>query len=62
MFESSLQAQFVIPMAVSLSFAVIFATLTPLILLPCLLYIANELKAIPQQGAKAIKRQLSKAF
>ncbi|NNG43220.1 efflux RND transporter permease subunit [Pseudoalteromonas sp. NEC-BIFX-2020_002] len=62
MFESSLQAQFVIPMAVSLSFAVLFATLTSLILLPCLLYIANELKTIPQQGAKAIKLQLLKAF
>ena len=46
MFESSLQAQFVIPMAVSLSFSVLFSMFISLILLPCLLFIAYEWKAM----------------
>ncbi|OUL58003.1 efflux RND transporter permease subunit [Pseudoalteromonas ulvae] len=46
MFESSLQAQFVIPMAVSLSFAILFSMFISLILLPCLLFIAYEWKAM----------------
>lgn len=41
MFESSLQAQFVIPMAISLSFSVMFATLVSLVMVPCL-YLAQE--------------------
>lgn len=36
MFETSLQAAFVIPMAVALGFAVMYATLVTLILVPCL--------------------------
>ncbi|WP_446893553.1 efflux RND transporter permease subunit, partial [Acinetobacter sp. NS4_7] len=36
MFETSLQARFVIPMAVALGFAVMFATLLTLFLVPCL--------------------------
>ena len=42
MFESSLQARFVIPMAVSLGFAVLFATLITLILVPCLYLILDD--------------------
>ncbi|MDP4537709.1 efflux RND transporter permease subunit [Alkalimonas collagenimarina] len=44
MFETSLQAQFVIPMAISLSFAVLFATLITLILVPCLYVILDDAK------------------
>jgi multidrug efflux pump subunit AcrB len=39
--ETSLQAQFLIPMAISLSFGVLFATLITLLLVPCL-YLALE--------------------
>ena len=36
LFETSMQAQFVIPMALSLSFGIVFATAITLILIPCL--------------------------
>ena len=39
--ETSLQAQFVIPMAVSLAFGVLFATVVTLLLIPCM-YVALE--------------------
>ncbi|MCC5851887.1 MAG: efflux RND transporter permease subunit [Alkalimonas sp.] len=54
MFETSLQAQFVIPMAVSLSFAVLFATLITLVLVPCLYLILEDCK----RPFKALKRRL----
>ena len=43
--ESSLQAQFVIPMAVSLGFGIIFATVITLILIPCLYIVLDDVKA-----------------
>ena len=43
MFETSLQAAFVIPMAVALGFAVMYATLVTLILVPCLYLILLDL-------------------
>nr|WP_235869458.1 efflux RND transporter permease subunit [Veronia nyctiphanis] len=46
MFETSLQARFVIPMAVSLGFAVLFATLVTLILVPCLYLMLLDLSLI----------------
>lgn len=46
MFEPSLQAQFVIPMAVSLGCAVLFATLITLILVPCLYLIMHDFGAL----------------
>ena len=42
MFETSLQAAFVIPMAVALGFAVLYATLVTLILVPCLYMILQD--------------------
>ena len=45
MFETSLQAKFVIPMAVGLGFAVLYATLVTLVLVPCLYMILEDLKA-----------------
>jgi multidrug efflux pump subunit AcrB len=45
MFETSLQAKFVIPMAVALGFAVLYATLVTLVLVPCLYMILEDLKA-----------------
>ncbi len=43
MFETSLQATFVIPMAVGLGFAVMYATLVTLVLVPCLYLILQDL-------------------
>lgn len=43
MFESSLQAKLVVPMAVALGFAVLFATVITLILVPCLYLILQDL-------------------
>lgn len=44
MFETSLQAKFVIPMAVALGFAVMYATLLTLILVPCLYMILADVR------------------
>lgn len=44
MLESSVQAQFLIPMAVSLAFGVLFATFVTLILVPSSYYILEDLK------------------
>jgi multidrug efflux pump subunit AcrB len=43
MFETSLQASFVIPMAVALGFAVLYATIVTLVLVPCLYIILLDL-------------------
>lgn len=42
--ETSLSAQMVIPMAVSLGFGILFATVITLILIPCLYVILNDVK------------------
>ncbi len=44
-FETSLQAQFVIPMAISLGVGIIFATVITLFLIPCLYLILEDFKA-----------------
>ncbi len=41
--EPSLQAQMVIPMAVSLGFGIIFATVITLLLVPCLYIVLDDL-------------------
>ncbi len=43
-FESSFQAQFLVPMAVSLAFGILFATLITLIIVPTVLGIAERLR------------------
>ena len=45
-FEGSMQAQMVIPMAVSLGFGILFATVITLFLVPCLYAIQADLKAL----------------
>lgn len=42
MFDNSLQAQFLIPMAVSLAFGVLFATAITLFLIPCVLMVGDD--------------------
>ena len=49
LFETSLQAQFVIPMALSLSFGIVFATTITLVLIPCLYRVVYDLKE-PKRG------------
>ena len=44
MMERSLQAQFLIPMAVSLAFGVLFATVVTLYLVPCSMLAAEDLR------------------
>lgn len=51
LFETSLQAQFLIPMAVSISFGLMFATGLVLVIVPILLYTAEHTKiALKWQG------------
>jgi multidrug efflux pump subunit AcrB len=45
-FEVSAQAKIVIPMAVSLSFGVLFATIVTLVLIPCLYLIIEDIKSL----------------
>ena len=42
--ESSLQAQMIQPMAISLAFGIVFATVITLLLIPCLFVILNDFK------------------
>lgn len=48
--ETSMQAQMVIPMAVSLAFGILFATVITLVLVPCLYNIVADLKRMPVRG------------
>jgi multidrug efflux pump subunit AcrB len=45
-FETSRQARFLIPMAVSLGFGILFATLITLLLVPCLYLIVEDLRQL----------------
>ncbi len=55
MFETSLQAKIVIPMAVSLAFGVLFATLVTLILVPNLYMISADISAGFKRTRRAVK-------
>jgi multidrug efflux pump subunit AcrB len=48
-FEKSLQAQFLIPMAISITYGIAFATILTLLLLPVLLKSYNSLKVLIYQ-------------
>jgi predicted RND superfamily exporter protein len=45
-FERSLQAQIVIPMAISLAFGILFATVITLLLVPSLYIVLDDFKGI----------------
>jgi multidrug efflux pump subunit AcrB len=45
-FETSRQARFLIPMAISLGFGIIFATLITLLLVPSLYLIVEDIKKL----------------
>jgi len=42
--ETSMQAQQIVPMAVSLAFGIIFATVITLLLVPCLYMVLDDFK------------------
>ena len=43
-FEDSLQAQYIIPMAISLGFGILFATAIILVLVPCLYLMLEDIR------------------
>ena len=43
-FETSLQAEYIIPMAISLGFGILFATAINLVLVPCIYVILDDIK------------------
>jgi len=45
--EKSIQARFLIPMAISLAFGVAFATMITLLLVPSLYMVLEDIKALP---------------
>ncbi len=51
MMERSVQAQFLIPMAISLAFGVIFATAISLVLVPALYVIMEDFRTSPESQA-----------
>jgi multidrug efflux pump subunit AcrB len=59
LFETSMQAQFVIPMAISLSFGIVFATTMTLILVPCCYRIVYDIKDTMTARMAFIKAKLS---
>ncbi|MBL64807.1 MAG: hypothetical protein CML14_01225, partial [Puniceicoccaceae bacterium] len=52
LFERSLQAQFLKPMAIAIGFGVLFATFITLIMVPCLYLILEDLKWIVRKIIK----------
>jgi hypothetical protein len=52
MFDPSLQAQFLIPMAVSMGFGILFATVITLYLIPCTLLIADDVSGLLKRAVR----------
>jgi multidrug efflux pump subunit AcrB len=50
-FETSVQARFLIPMALSLGFGVLFATFIILLIVPCLYMVLEDVKSLVGTGA-----------
>jgi multidrug efflux pump subunit AcrB len=57
MAETSTQAQFLVPMVISLSFGVLFSTVVTLVLVPSLFLLAERLKA--RLRGEHLKRELA---
>ena len=58
LFETSFQAQFLIPMAITIVFGLAVATLIVLVLIPALLVIDEDIRALfrrPRRGAEAVE-------
>lgn len=59
LFEKATQAQFLIPMAVSLGFGIIFATFITLILVPVNYLLIEDMKNVSSRGKAKLMSQLS---
>ena len=59
MLERSMQARFLIPMAVSLAFGVLFATFITLLLVPASYLILEDLKSLPRRIFAGSRRQMT---
>ncbi len=57
LFETSLQAQFLIPMAISLSFGVLFATVITLLLVPAFYFIIEDIRELTVRTARGLIKQ-----
>ncbi len=55
--ETSIQSEFVKPMAISVAFGVMFATFVTLILVPVLYYIAKDLERLVANGREGVPAQ-----
>ncbi|GHE83316.1 efflux RND transporter permease subunit [Thalassotalea profundi] len=55
LFETATQAQFLIPMAVSLGFGIVFATFITLVLIPVNYLLVEDLKRYMKKGSTALK-------
>jgi len=56
-FESSTQAQFLIPMAVSLGYGILFATAVTLLLIPVNYLVLEDIRALVRKGIATVKRR-----
>ncbi|MCD4654012.1 efflux RND transporter permease subunit [bacterium] len=56
MFERSMQARFLIPMAISLGWGILFATLITLILVPCLYLVMEDIVRAIRDIGKALRK------
>jgi len=61
-FETNTQAQLVVPMAASLAFGILFATLITLILVPSLYLILDDLKTWWKEAWREVNVESSKLF
>jgi multidrug efflux pump subunit AcrB len=61
MLERSTQAQFLIPMAISLAYGVLFATAITLLLVPCGYLLLEDLKRFSRRATRASRSRPSKS-
>ena len=62
MLNRSVQAQFLVPMAISLAFGVLFATLITLLVVPCGYLILEDLRALrrrPRQHVTVVSEKVA---
>lgn len=60
LFEKAVQAQFLIPMAVSLGFGIIFATLVTLIMVPVNFMLLEDLRRLARRGSGRVEPPLAR--
>ena len=58
-FETSIQAKFLVPMAISLGFGVLFVTFIVLLLVPAVYLIIEDIRNLRPMGADAHDPQLA---